>query len=124
MATTLVPNRHRASQKHPAPSGLAQLKHLLWLTCVRGPKLLLTSRISVKCAILMILMIAPSLVYCFMLTVPGLIFQSPQQQAYFYFSRVLNEDPTRWIVLLLAATCTFLSLAVPAITADSDSPSR
>ena len=82
---------------------------------IRGPKVLLTSRISCKCAAVMSIMCLPSLLCCFLLTIPGLIFQSPQQHAYFYFSKVLNEDPSRWICLLLAGTCALISLAIPAI---------
>lgn len=79
-----------------------------------GPRNLLTSRISVKSAAMMMAMCAPSLLFCALLTIPALIFHSPQQQAYFYFARLVNEDPVRWIALALAAACAVLSLAVPA----------
>lgn len=98
--------------------------HFLWLTLVRGPKVLLTSRISVSCALSMALMTLPSLLCCFLLTVPGLIFQSPQQHAYFYFSQVLNEDPSRWLVLMLASLCTLVALALPATMSAPVSPNR
>jgi hypothetical protein len=62
----------------------------------------------------MMAMCAPSLLCCSILTIPALLFQSPQQHAYYYFSKVLNEDPTRWMVLLLAGVCAILSLAIPA----------
>jgi hypothetical protein len=94
--------------------------HYLRLTFFSGPKVLLTSRISGKCAFIMALMCMPSLLFCFMLTVPGLIFQSPHQQAYFYFSKVLDEDPYRWIVLCLAGICTLMALAVPATMRESN----
>jgi hypothetical protein len=89
-------------------------KTLLHLTFHYGPRQLLTSRISAKCAVTMMTMCAPSLLCCSLLTIPALLFQSPQQQAYFHFSRVLNEDPMRWIVLVLAGVCSILSLAMPA----------
>jgi hypothetical protein len=82
---------------------------------IQGPLLLLTSRISVKCAAMMTALCMPALLCWAILTVPGLIFQSPQQHAYFYFSKILNEDPTRWLVLLLAGVCALLALAVPAV---------
>ena len=72
----------------------------------------------------MSLMCLPSLIFCLMLTVPGLIFQSPHQQAYFYFSKVLDEDPCRWIVLGLSAICTLMSLAVPATMREAKTPIR
>lgn len=103
---------------------LPHVKHDLELTFICGPKLLLTSRISGKCAAIMTMMCIPSLFCCFILTIPGFIFQSPQQNAYYYFSKVLNEDPARWIVLLLAGTCTLMSLAIPATMSESTSTYR
>lgn len=87
---------------------------MLWKIFIQGPRLLLTSRISVKCAAMMMALCMPSLLCCAILTIPAWIFQSPQQQAYFYFAKMLNEDPTRWLVLALAGLCTLLALAVPA----------
>ena len=98
--------------------GLAGVKGYLRLALISGPKLLFTSQISVKCAFIMTLMCLPSLLFCSILTIPELIFQSPHQHAYFYFGKVLNEDPTRWIVLCLTGICAFMSLAVPATMSD------
>jgi hypothetical protein len=79
-----------------------------------GPKQLITSRISAKCAGFMAALCAPSLLCSFLLTIPALLFRSPEQHAYFYFSQMINEDPTKWLVVVLATACAFLSLAVPA----------
>ena len=91
-----------------------RIHNLLRLVFVRGPKVLFTSQITGLCATLMILLCLPSLIYCALLTVPGLLFYSPEQHAYYYFSRILNEDPGRWIVLMVAAACTIIALALPA----------
>ena len=91
-----------------------EAKTILRLTFIAGPKVLFTSRISGKCAALMVMMCSPSLVFFSVLTIPPILFQSPQQNAYFYFAGILNQDPSRWLVLLLAAICTVLSLAIPA----------
>ena len=99
---------------HAASHGLPRVMSQIRLTFIKGPMLLLTSRISGKCAAIMAMMCAPSLLFCFLLTIPALIFQSPQQHAYFYFSKVLDQDPTRWVVLLLAGVCAILSLSLPA----------
>ena len=66
---------------------------------------------------MMIMLCAPALLFCAMLTIPALLFPSPQQQAYFYFSEVLNHDPSRWIGLILAGVCAIIALAVPATAA-------
>lgn len=100
------------------------MARFLRLMFVTGPKVLFTSRISGKCALIMTVMCSPALLFCFILTVPGMVFQSPHQHAYYYFSRVLNEDPTRWIALLLAGVCALLSLAIPATMAVPTQPIR
>lgn len=87
---------------------------LLRLTFMTGPWLLLTSRLTAKSASLMILLCAPALLFCAMLTIPGLIFQMPEQNAYYEFSRILNQDPTRWYVLALTGVFALIALAVPA----------
>ena len=88
----------------------------------KGPRQLLTSRISGKCAFMMAAMCAPSLLFCSLLTIPALLFQSPDQHAYFYFSKILNEDPSRWLVLLLAGLCAMISLAIPATMSAQRAP--
>lgn len=102
---------------HPSPSEAtpSRSRGLFPRIFIQGPMLLLTSRISVKCAAMMMALCMPALLCWAVLTIPGLIFQSPQQHAYFYFSKILNEDPTRWLVLLLATVCALLALAVPAV---------
>jgi len=94
--------------------GLPLVKRYLRLTFIHGPKQLLTSRISVKCAAVIVAMCSPSLLFCGMLTIPAMIFQSPHQNAYFQFARVLERDPSRWIVLILVGICALMSLAIPA----------
>jgi len=94
--------------------GRSRLLGLLKLTFISGPLVLFTSHISVKCAAAMMIMCAPALLFCSILTFPALVFSSPQQNAYFYFAKVLEQDPTRWIVLLLTTLCVLLSLALPA----------
>ena len=75
---------------------------------------LISSQITGLCATLMIFLCLPSLLYCAMLTVPGLLFRSPEQHAYYYFARILNEDPGRWIILVVATVCTIIAMALPA----------
>ena len=103
-----TPHPTHSQAKSPRKRGL------LWQILIEGPRLLLTSRISVKCATMMTALCMPALLCWATLTIPALIFQSPQQHAYYYFSKILNEDPTRWFVLLLAGICAIFSLAVPA----------
>ena len=89
---------------------LARFSRLLF---IEGPRLFFTSPLSGRKASMMVLLCAPPLLFCMMVTLPGLLFQSPQQQAYFYFSQVLNNDPSRWVGIVLAGCCAVLALAVP-----------
>lgn len=84
------------------------------LLFVAGPRQLLTHEISAKCASLMIAMCAPSLLLCSLLTLPALLFHAPQHNPYFHFARVLDSDPLRWLVFVMAAVCALLSLVIPA----------
>jgi len=115
MTTIPTPPWSSAAQttSHGRPSVLEFLK----LTFISGPKVLLTSQISLKCALAMIIMCMPALLMCSILTLPALVFQSPEQNGYFYFAKVLEQDPARWIGLLLAGLCVILSLALPATMA-------
>lgn len=94
-------------------------KRLLHLTFISGPWLLLTSRLSAKAASLMIMLCVPALLFCGLLTIPGFLFESPEQHAYYQFAKALDQDPTRWIILAVTGICTLMSLAIPATTARS-----
>jgi hypothetical protein len=89
------------------------IKRLLRITFVSGPWLLLTSRLTAKTASLMIMLCVPALLFCTMLTVPGLLFDSPEQHAYYHFAKALDQDPTRWIILAFTGLCTLVALAIP-----------
>lgn len=117
MSLTLAPATP-GLMKNAVDLGFLTLKAIarpLRLTFICGPRLLLTSQLSAKDASLMILLCAPALLFCSMLIFPAMIFQSPQQQAYFYFAQILNQDPTRWIILTFAGICAIMALAVPAM---------
>lgn len=93
------------------PKGIMQA---LRLTFISGPRLLFTSRLSAKSASLMILLSIPALLLTLLLTIPPLLFNSPEQHAYYEFANAINHDPTYLIILAFAALCTIISLAIPA----------
>lgn len=117
LKTNPLPNP-KASRRR----GLSLLFHGLVLVFLKGPKVLITSQISGLCGALMILACVPSLLYCAMLTIPGVVFNSPEQQAYFYFSKMLNNDPGYWFVLTFTGLCTLFALALPATMAAKPMP--
>jgi hypothetical protein len=85
------------------------------LTFISGPFLLFTTRLSIKHATIMMLLCAPALLLVFLTTVPALIFNMPEQRAYYEFATILIKDPVQFAVLPLAALCALIALAVPAI---------
>ena len=117
LTLTLTPVTPRRVKNAVSPGILTAkgIVRLLRLAFISGPWLLLTSRLSTKHASLMIMLCVPALLFSSMLIFPALIFQSPQQQAYFYFAQILNQDPTRWVILALTGFCAVTALAVPAM---------
>ena len=117
MSLTLAPATPRRVKYAVSPGIFTPkcIARMLRLTFISGPRLLLTTRLSAKNASLMILLCAPALLFCSMLIIPALLFQSPQQQAYFYFAQMLNHDPIRWVILAFAGVFAVMALAVPAM---------
>ncbi len=114
----VVPLMKTHASPQPTPekthdSSRASVIKALWVM-VDGPKRLFTSKISGKCAAWIALLCSPSLLACALLSLPALIFQSPSQNAYFHFGRVVEQDPTRWLVFALAAVCVLIAPTLPA----------
>ena len=116
MSLTLEPaTPHRVKSLSPLGTfTLRGMTRLLRMTFISGPILLFTSRLSVKSASIMIMLCVPTLLLTAVLTIPPLLFTSPDQNAYFQFAHTINSDPTRLLVLALAGICTVLALAIPA----------
>ena len=90
------------------------MMRILRLTFISGPFLLFTTRLSSKNASIMIMLCIPALLLAAMLTIPSILFDSPEQNAYYEFAHAINGDPTRLVILALAGICAVLALAVPA----------
>lgn len=78
------------------------------------PKRMFTSSLSFRNAALLTLLCMPPLLLFAATCLPSLIFNSPDQNAYFYFARGLNHDLTGSVSLWMAALCLILALALPA----------
>ena len=114
------PMKYTPYYKQPRPAGrslsavFAGILHFLRLTFVEGPNQLFNSRIEPKTAAIMSGMCAPALLFWAILTLPAMIFRSPEYHAYYHFAAMIEQDPVRWVVLVLATSCLVLSMAVPA----------
>ena len=98
-----------------APRGMTPIMKGTITLFTEGGRCLFNSGIDRKTAAIMSAMCLPALAFCSLLTLPGMIFRSPDQHAYYYFGQTINNDPVRWLVLLLAAACVIASIAVPSI---------
>lgn len=88
----------------------------LKLTFWSGPRLLFTTRLSFRTAGFMIAAAVPAIVCMTVMTVPALVYTTPESNAYFYFGRILQSDPVSWIPMGVAAFSSILALAVPTST--------
>lgn len=93
---------------------LKGVMRLLRITFISGPFLLFTSRLSIKHAAMMMMLCAPALILVSFLTIPTLLFSSPEQHAYYEFANILTKDPAQWFILPFVALCSMIALAVPA----------
>ncbi len=100
------------------------LKRLALLDLFTGPRKLLSSQLSARSSSYIMLLCIPAIALFFSTTVPALIFDSPQQEAYFYFAQTLSRDLSNGFTLCVAVVCMILALVVPAAESDSYSAIR
>ncbi|MEO5916331.1 MAG: hypothetical protein ABIS50_18985 [Luteolibacter sp.] len=97
---------------------LPSLQRLVRLTFITGPRALLTSRLSPRSASYIMLLCLPAIMLYLAMTVPSMLFQSPDQEAYFYFASSLNHDLSSGYMLALSVLCMFVALTLPAASPD------
>jgi hypothetical protein len=103
---------------------LTGFRRLAGLVLVSGPRKILSSRLSTRSSSFIMLLCVPAIVLFVLATVPTMIFQSPEQAAYFYFARTLSQDLSGGIVLALSALCMIFAFVVPAAEPDPYSAVR
>ena len=126
MSLTLKPATPR-HLKNAAKSGVFTLKGLQCfarLAFVTGPRKLFRSKLSTRSSSFIMLLCIPAIALFISATVPELIFQSPQQEAYFYFARTLSQDLSNGFVLALSVICMMFAFVLPAAEADAYSAIR
>ncbi len=78
------------------------------------PRRLFTSPQDGRNASIIVMLCAPALILFFGSTVPTMIFASPEQQAYFYSANFFSQDIANGFMIMLAAACLVIALALPA----------
>lgn len=114
MFHTLTKTSLAESLRIAASQAISLILKIPRLAFVSGPRILLTARITGKCAALMSLLLVTSLLSCLFILLPPVLFQSPQQNAYFYFAEILDRDPSRWFSVGLSVLCVLIALTIPA----------
>ena len=80
---------------------------------IDGPRLLLKGKFSRRAAGFMIAAAIPAIAATLFLTLPELLFPTPQHNAFFYFSKSVNGDITSLVPLGLGLISSIFSLRLP-----------
>ena len=103
---------------------LTGLRRFAGLVLVSGPRKLLSSQLSPRSSSFIMLLCIPAIAPFVLATVPTMIFQSPEQAAYFYFARTLSLDLCSGFVLALSVLCMIFAFVLPAAEPDPYSAVR
>jgi hypothetical protein len=80
---------------------------------VEGPKLMLKGCFSNRAAGFMIASATPAILTGLFLTVPGLLFYTPEHNAYFHFARILEGEAASAIPVILGTLSSIFSFRLP-----------
>ncbi len=79
-----------------------------------GPIRLFKAQFTSRNAICLVALSIPALLVTVLLTLPALLFTTPQHYEYFEFAQQLDQGAERWLALGLSACCSLFAFAVPA----------
>jgi len=98
-------------------TALLELYHafagFLFDTFVRSPFRLVTHGITTRSFVFMCAGLIPLLAAVFMIAVPAMIFNAPNQEAYFFFARMLQSDSASLIPVLFGVLSLVAALRFP-----------
>ena len=80
---------------------------------IEGPSRLITARFNQRNAVFMVALSIPALLVTALLTLPELLFNTPQHNEYYEFAKQLNHSGDRWVAMGLSACCSFFCFAIP-----------
>ena len=80
---------------------------------IDGPRLLLKGKFSRRAAAFMIVAAIPAIAAVLFLTVPALLFPTPQHNAFFYFGKSVTSDVASYVPLAIGLLSTIFSLRLP-----------
>ena len=80
---------------------------------IEGPKLMIKGCFSRRAAGFMIVSALPAILTGLFLTVPGLLFYTPEHNAYFHFARILEGEAPSVIPVILGTISSIFSFRFP-----------
>jgi hypothetical protein len=80
---------------------------------IDGPRLLLKGKFSRRAAGFMIVAAIPAILAVLFMTLPSLLFPTPQHNAFFYFGKSVSSDVASYVPLALGAISSIFSLRFP-----------
>ncbi len=92
----------------------------LAMRLLTGPVRLLKARFTRRNAVCLVALSIPALLVTLLLTLPALLFTTPQHNEYFEFAKQLNQGGERWLALGLSACCSLFAFAIPTEDGEED----
>jgi hypothetical protein len=87
-----------------------------------GPIRLFKAQFTSRNAVCLVALSVPALLVTLLLTLPALLFTTPQHYEYFEFAQQLDQGGERWLALGLSACCSLFAFAIPAQGEAEDRP--
>ncbi len=100
------------TRKHPA--NFRRLRTNFVFRLLNGPIRLFKAQFTFRNAVCLVALSVPALLVTLLLTLPALLFTTPQHNEYFEFAKQLDQGGDRWLAMGLSACCSLLCFAIPA----------
>lgn len=80
---------------------------------VEGPRLLLKGNFTRRAAGFMIAAATPAILTGMVLTIPALLFHTPEHNAYFHFARIIQDESASLLPVVLGTISSIFSFRLP-----------
>ena len=104
------------------PANFRRARTHLAFRLLTGPIRLFKAQFTRRNAVCLVALSVPALLVTLLLTLPALLFNTPQHNEYFEFAKQLDQGGDRWLALGLSACCSFFALALPAQGEEEQAP--
>jgi hypothetical protein len=95
------------------PTEVRRARKNFALRLLSRPVRLVKAQFTRRNAVCLVALSVPALLVTLLLTLPALLFTTPQHNEYFEFARQLDKGGDRWLALGLSACCSLFAFAIP-----------